>query len=65
MGPVRQGPAQDVPFFYMQSHLSELQSCKLILLAIFFHFHIKIVHGKIQSLNVFVSLKNCTLWVYS
>ena len=26
-----QGPSQDVPFFYMQYHLSELQSCNLII----------------------------------
>ena len=28
---LRRGPAQDVPFFYTQSHLSELQSFKLII----------------------------------
>ena len=27
----RRGPAQDAPFFYTPSHLSELQSCKSIL----------------------------------
>ena len=28
--PFRRGPAKDVTFFYMGSHLSELQSCALI-----------------------------------
>ena len=28
---VKQGPAQDVPFFYTRSHFSELTSCKSII----------------------------------
>ena len=31
----RIGPAQDVTFFYMGSHLSELQSCALIFSTMF------------------------------
>ena len=27
----RRGPAQDVPFLYTRSHLSEVQSCKSII----------------------------------
>ena len=30
-GDTRRGPAQDVPFFYMPSHLSEQKSCKSII----------------------------------
>ena len=37
---IRRGPSQDVPFFYTQSHLSKIQSCKSIISAAFFHFHI-------------------------
>ena len=34
IGPYRRGPAQDAPFFYTSSYLSELQSCRSIISAI-------------------------------